>query len=176
MRYDQRMTTTQQPNETREHALLCGMLLVQLGREVGRRFTDALKPSELTPRQLHVLDELRQSPMSQQALANRVSMDPTKLVGLLNDLESRQLISRRRDPLDRRRHIVESTQEGEGRVAAAFSAAAAAEAEIMGGLDTEQRSQLKELLILAAESSGIVDTCVDPSVDATDRDDCLEDV
>jgi len=129
------------------------MLLVKLGRVVQRRFNDALKPSELTPRHLQVLDELRQGPMSQQALADRVGVDPTKLVGLLNDLEGKGLVVRRRDPVDRRRHIVENSRAGVARVDAALAAAAAVEDELLAALDAEQRAQLRELLVLAADAT-----------------------
>jgi DNA-binding MarR family transcriptional regulator len=162
------MATTDLLNEPRATSLpLSGMLLVKLGRAMQRRFNDALKPNELTPRHLHVLDELRQGSMSQQALADRVGVDPTKLVGLLNDLEGQQLVLRRRDPVDRRRHIVENSREGEAQVDAALAAAAAVEDEILAALDSEQRAQLRELLMLAAESSGISADCVDPTADAT---------
>jgi len=129
------------------------MLLVKLGRVVQRRFNDALKPSDLTPRHLQVLDELRQGPMSQQALADRVGVDPTKLVGLLNDLEGKGLVVRRRDPVDRRRHIVENSRAGVARVDAALAAAAAVEDELLAALDAEQRAQLRELLVLAADAT-----------------------
>src|SRR3989442_6622915 len=143
------MSTTDLLKEPRASSLpVSGLLLVKLGRALQRRFNDALKPSELTPRHLQVLDELRQGPMSQQALADRVGVDPTKLVGLLNDLEGRQLVLRRRDPVDRRRHIVENSREGENRVAAALAAAAAVEDELLAGLDSEQRARLRELLVL----------------------------
>src|SRR5256885_6461975 len=111
------METTDLVNNARARSLpLSGMLLVKLGRALQHGFNEALKPIELTPRHLQVLDELRQGPMSQQALADRVGADPTKLVGLLNDLEDRSLVLRRRDPVDRRRHIVENSREGEVRV------------------------------------------------------------
>jgi MarR family transcriptional regulator, lower aerobic nicotinate degradation pathway regulator len=145
---------------------ISGMLLVKLGRALQRRFNDALRPSELTPRHVQVLEELRQGPMSQQALADRVGVDPTKLVGLLNDLEGQHLVLRRRDPVDRRRHIVENSREGEARVDAALSAVAAVEDELLAALDGEQRAQLRELLVLAAESSGLSEPCADPAIDA----------
>ena len=162
-----RMATTDLLNEPRVASLpLSGMLLVKLGRALQRRFNEALKPIELTPRHLQVLDELRQAPLSQQALAERVGVDPTKLVGLLNDLEGQHLVLRRRDPEDRRRHIVENSQVGEARVDAALAAAAAVEDELLAGLDVEQRAQLRELLVLAAESSGLSEACADPAMDA----------
>jgi DNA-binding MarR family transcriptional regulator len=107
--------------------------------------------------------------MSQQAFADRVGVDPTKLVGLLNGLEGQHLVVRRRDPVDRRRHIVENSRAGEARVDAALAAAAAVEDELLAALDDEQRAQLQELLVLAAESSGLSD-CVDPAADATAED------
>jgi DNA-binding MarR family transcriptional regulator len=171
------MAITDLLNEPRAGSLpLSGMLLVKLGRAVERRFNDALKPSQLTPRHLQVLGELRQGPMSQQALADRVGVDPTKLVGLLNDLEGRQLVLRRRDPVDRRRHIVENSREGEARVDAALAAAAAAEDELLAALDGEQCARLRELLVLAAESSGLSEQCADPATDAAaeQRDACDE--
>ena len=167
------METTDLLREPRAASLpLSGMLLVKLGRALQHRFNDALKPSDLTPRHLLVLDELRQGPMSQQALADRVGVDPTKLVGLLNDLEGKHLVLRRRDPVDRRRHIVENSRKGETRLNAALVAAAAVEDELLGALDDEQRAQLRELLVLAAESSGL--TCADPALDAAGQDDCGE--
>jgi DNA-binding MarR family transcriptional regulator len=42
-----------------------------------------------------------------------VSLDPSNVVGVLNELEERQLITRRRDPADRRCHIVEVSPRGE---------------------------------------------------------------
>jgi DNA-binding MarR family transcriptional regulator len=144
------------------------MLLVKLGRAAQRRFNDVLKPSELTPRHLQVLDELRQGPMSQQALSDRVGVDPTKLVGLLNDLEGRHLVLRRRDPVDRRRHIVENSRKGEAQVDAALAAAAAVEDDLLGALDSEQRARLRELLLLAAQGGLSGAECVDSAADEQD--------
>ena len=94
-------------NEAGKRGLLyaptAGMLLVKIGRVAERWFTDALKPIGLTPRHLGVLLEVRARPTSQQALIDTIGVDPSKLVGLLNDLEADGLIVRRRDPEDRRR-------------------------------------------------------------------------
>jgi DNA-binding MarR family transcriptional regulator len=161
------MATTDLPTGSRDRTLpLSVMLLAKLGRLAQRRCNDALKPSDLMPRHMQVLAELRQGPMSQQTLADRVGVDPTKLVGLLNDLESQNLVLRRRDPADRRRHIVENSQAGEARVEAALAVTAAVEDELLAGLDGEQRAQLRELLVLAAESSALGEPCVDPAADA----------
>jgi DNA-binding MarR family transcriptional regulator len=159
------MATTDLLNQSAARSHPCtGMLLLSLGRAAQRHFNEALKASELTPRHLQVLDELRPGPLSQQALADRVCVDPTKLVGLLNDLEAQHLVLRRRDPVDRRRHIVENSHEGEAQVDAALGVAAAVEDELLTALDGEQRAQLRALLLLAAESSGLGERCIGETV------------
>lgn len=50
--------------------------------------------------------------VSQHDLAGALHMDRTNLVGLLNELEERRLIARRRVPEDRRRHIVDLIDKG----------------------------------------------------------------
>lgn len=58
---------------------------------------------------VHV-DELEQA--SQQQVADRAQMDRSDLVKLLDSLEARELITRRRDPDDRRRHVLALTAGG----------------------------------------------------------------
>ena len=55
------------------------------------------------------------SPIPQQELGELLCVDANNLVLLLNDLEAREFAFRRRDPADRRRHLVEITDEGCGR-------------------------------------------------------------
>ena len=75
---------------------------------VARRAADTSVPHGLRPRQLVALTLLDEhGPVSQQALGEALRLDPSNVVGLLNELEERGLVTRRRDPADRRRHIVE---------------------------------------------------------------------
>jgi MarR family transcriptional regulator, lower aerobic nicotinate degradation pathway regulator len=158
-------TTEQTETETRKLALhyppTAGMLLVKIGRAAERWFTEALKPSGLTPRHVGVLFEVRARPTSQQALIDSIGVDPSKLVGLLNDLEAEGLIVRRRDPEDRRRHIVEVSKEGRTRLAAAEQAAGKVEERLFAGLDDAQRKELHGLLAQVADSSGVLEGCVE---------------
>jgi DNA-binding MarR family transcriptional regulator len=119
------MTTTE-VNNAAHWAPTAGMLLVKLGKAAERRFEKALKPSGLTPRHLGVLFEVDARPTSQQALIETIGVDPSKLVGLLNDLEADGLIVRKRDQDDRRRHIVEVSAKGKARLAEGKKTAAAA--------------------------------------------------
>jgi len=138
-----------------------GMLLLKIGKAAERRFGEALKPSGLSPRHLGVLFEVQACPTSQQALIDSIGVDPSKLVGLLNDLEAEGLIVRKRDPEDRRRHIVEVSTKGSARLEAAKKTAGEVEAELLAGLDADQRAELLALLAQIADSSGIFEGCVE---------------
>jgi len=143
------------------YAPTSGVLLLKIGKAAERRFEKALKPLGLTPRHLGVLFEVQACPTSQQALIEMVGVDPSKLVGLLNDLEADGLIVRKRDPEDRRRHIVEVSAKGSARLEAAKETAAVVEEELLAGLDADQRAELLVLLAQVADSSGIFEGCVE---------------
>jgi DNA-binding MarR family transcriptional regulator len=123
-----------------------GLLLAKLGREAMRQFAEALKPIELTQSHLAALYLLDAGALSQQVLCEAVGVDPSKLVGLLNDLEEEGLVVRRRHPADRRRHIVEISDLGKKRLAAAERAASQVEERLLAGLDQAQRDELHALL------------------------------
>src|SRR5260370_38034586 len=96
-------------------------LLEHLARVGRRAFEVTLEPGGLRPRHLIALKLLSQrGPASQQALADSLSPDPSNVVGLLNALEDRKLITRRRDSADRPRHIVELSPRGKKEPCAAY--------------------------------------------------------
>jgi DNA-binding MarR family transcriptional regulator len=110
-------------------------------------------PFGLRPRHLIALTLLRDHGAgTQQALAAAVRIDRTNLVGLLNELETDGLITRRRSVDDRRRHIVELTEEGARRLTEAEAALAAAEDDLLSALDTDDRETLYRLLHQATAS------------------------
>jgi DNA-binding MarR family transcriptional regulator len=126
-------------------------LVASLGRWASRQFPGALKPIGLKPRHLRTLLELRNGPLAQQSLGDAVGVDAAQLVGLLNDLESEDLVHRRRSVDDRRRHIVEISESGRARLALADRAMADLDARLMAGLDPQQRAQFITLLRFIAE-------------------------
>ena len=142
------------------YAPTAGMLLVKIGRVAERWFTEALRPIGLTPRHLGVLLEVRARPTSQQALIESIGVDPSKLVGLLNDLEADGLIVRKRDPEDRRRHIVEVSKEGRAKLAGAEKAAGEVEERLFAAISAEQREELLRALAQVADATGILEGCL----------------
>jgi DNA-binding MarR family transcriptional regulator len=86
---------------------------------------------------------------SQAALVDVLRLDPSNVVGLLNDLERRDLIVRRRDQNDRRRHIVVLAPAGRAELELIEGRLAAVEERLLGVLDADERTALHELLLRA---------------------------
>lgn len=126
---------------------LSGALLGNLARRLGVRTEQVLDGFGLRPRHHIALTILRDLGETGQAdLAAVLQIDRTNLVGLLNDLEERGLIERRRSVEDRRRHTVALTDKGRRQLAKAEFALLAIESEVLEGLDEGERRQLHELL------------------------------
>lgn len=116
-----------------------------------------LAPLGLRPRHLVALTVLRnRGGSTQQALAATLEMDGTNIVGLLNELEARQLVERRRSPEDRRRHLVGLTNAGAEQLARAECALSAVEDEVLSALDETQREALYSLLQQAAAGTAVI--------------------
>jgi DNA-binding MarR family transcriptional regulator len=101
----------------------------------------------LRPRHLNALNLINsRGPISQQALGEALSLDPSNVVGLLNELEEHGLIARERDPADRRRHIVSLAPGGRAKIAAADGQLADIEDDLLKALSPDERTTLHELL------------------------------
>jgi MarR family transcriptional regulator, lower aerobic nicotinate degradation pathway regulator len=139
--------------EFTQHA---GFLLAQLGRAVTRRYRCVLSPIGLKPRETQALLRLRDDgAMSQQALGAALDIDASNLVALLNELEAGSLISRRRDPEDRRRHVVEVSKRGTKLLDEVERAAAEVEDQFFDALDEDERAALQGLLARVAQSADV---------------------
>lgn len=119
---------------------------------VSRRATDCMSGC-LRPRHMIALKLLgERGPITQHAVGVALSLDPSNVVGLLNELEERGLITRRRDPTDRRRHIVELSAAGSGEVAQSYDQLGAVEDDLFGSLTADERSTLHGLLSRAVQA------------------------
>ena len=130
--------------------------LAALFTRISRRLIDAERPlldaRGMTMWQYIALTRLsRGSAPTQLELAQSLGYDKTRLIGLLDELERDGLITRERDPTDRRARVVEITAKGRERHAAVAADIRAMEAELLHGLTaTQQRTLLTTLAKLAA--------------------------
>jgi DNA-binding MarR family transcriptional regulator len=85
----------------------------------------------------------------QQALVDALCMDAKNVVLLLNELEDRGLLIRRRDSEDRRRHRVNITDAGRQALLRAGHAMEPVEDVVLQALDAEERTTLWRLLARA---------------------------
>jgi DNA-binding MarR family transcriptional regulator len=123
------------------------VLIARLARVVRHRLEQVLTPTGLRQRHVVALSYLRGfGPTAQQSLGERLRMDPSSLVCLLNDLEEAGLVVRTRDRSDRRRAIVRLSPEGERALREVDHAVEAVEREMLTGLDADECRTLRRLL------------------------------
>jgi DNA-binding MarR family transcriptional regulator len=131
------------------------LLMIKLGRITMHRFSEALEPFGIRPRHVAALIELRDSgELTQQSLCGQLHLDPTNLVAILNDLEQRGYATRRRDPEDRRRHIVEVSKKGLAVIDRVSEVMDGVEEELLADLEPAEREQLEGALTSIWERSG----------------------
>ena len=98
---------------------------------------------------LAVLDE--GSRETQGAIADALGYDRGQLVGLLDELEERGLVERRRDPADRRRQIVQMTPAGRKTLGKLRALSTRLDDDFFAALGPDERAQLHGLLLRLAE-------------------------
>jgi DNA-binding MarR family transcriptional regulator len=164
--------TTASPSILDEHRSSPGLLLALLGQEAMRRLRAAHTAHNLNPRQFQILGLLHDhGGLAQRELMQEMDVDPSILVTLLNPLEADGLVSRARDPADRRRHLVTLTRAGERRLVSASRAQKETEDALFASLHDDQRKHLRALLIalrdgLAADTDGTCGAAADAGREA----------
>ncbi|BBH70278.1 hypothetical protein ACTI_69630 [Actinoplanes sp. OR16] len=136
-----------------------GVLLAGRGAVASSQVRDALAGAGLTMRSAFTLTQLADGPIGQQTLIERLGVDPSALVAVLNELEGLGLASRQRDPGDRRRHIVTITADGLTALRTVETVLDKADEDLFGALSAAERDQLKRLLEKASDGG----TCGDGS-------------
>ncbi|HXW58963.1 MAG TPA: MarR family winged helix-turn-helix transcriptional regulator [Solirubrobacteraceae bacterium] len=143
------------------------VLLTRLAKQVYRASGEELLGMHL--RLLMALSFVRDNDggTPQQALAEALCMDANNVVLLLNELEDRGYVARRRDPDDRRRHIVELTAGGRRALLRAERAQETIEDEVLKALDPQERATLWRLLSRALYGADPVPASAEPALAAT---------
>ena len=126
----------------------CGLLILRLARASAWRLGRSLADSGLRWPEFAVLHHLdAQGPVAQRDLALALRIQPSNIVGLLDDLERRGLLRRSPDPVDRRRHRVELTETGHRTLTQATKAARLAEVDLLDPLTSAERREFHALLV-----------------------------
>ena len=123
------------------------VLLTRLSRVIYKRATEDVLGMKL--KAYMTLSNLRDGPLGQSQLCVTMHLDPNNCVLMLNDLEAAGHVERRRDPADRRRHIVELTPAGHKAMLAAERAMESLEDDVLASLAPEEREVLRGMLARA---------------------------
>jgi DNA-binding MarR family transcriptional regulator len=124
-----------------------GYLVMKCSWWIQRLTEAALKQLDLRDRHLMALIMLNASDgMAQQDLVRHLSLDPTLVVALIDDLEDQGLCERARHPDDRRRHMIQITAKGRKVYREARALAVKVGDEIFAPLERSERAQLTQLL------------------------------
>ena len=122
-------------------------LLAQVGAHAASQFGERLARLRLSRPHAGILRLISQSPgLSQQELGRRLAILPSRLVALLDELQEKGLIERRRDTEDRRTYALHLTTSGRDATEQIGRIAREHDDAICAALNKEEKSQLNALL------------------------------
>jgi len=151
-RVNQSVTEVAVQGYPRELVSSAVFLLKKLGMKVTAQSSRAYEDAGLHPYHYAILALLDEGVRETQgAIAQALGYDKGQLVGLLDELEAAGLVERRRDPVDRRRHVVAMTTRGEEALETLRTIAGTVEQDFLAPLSEDERRQLHALLLKVAQ-------------------------
>jgi DNA-binding MarR family transcriptional regulator len=127
-------------------------LLAQVGGLAAMRFGERVAEAGATPPQAGLLRVVAAEPgRTQQAVAVQLGLLPSRLVALVDELEGRGLVERRRDPTDRRNSALFVTTAGKAMLRDIGRVAQTHGEEFLASLTDKQRTTLAGLLTRLAQ-------------------------
>ena len=148
MSIDTRIDTKQDARLPAELVASSLFLLKRLGFAAKSRSLEMYEKEGLNPYHYAILALLDEGlPETQAAIPDALGSDRGTLVGLLDELEEKTLVERKRDPDDRRRHIVRLTTDGKRTLARLRALSKRLEDDFLAPLDPGQREALHTLLL-----------------------------
>jgi DNA-binding MarR family transcriptional regulator len=126
-----------------------GFLLDRASRRLRAQRENAMRGLGLEPRCVRMLLPLDSAqPCTQERLASRLGVTSPTIMQAIDDLHSAGLISRDRNPADRREHQLRLTRGGQAYLAEALKAEDSAQLQLAGVLGGAETAELNELLTL----------------------------
>ncbi len=159
--------TTVEGSTAVERSEPLAVAIVGAGRAMSSLIKPAFTVGPVKSRHVLLLGVLaKSSPVTQQRLIEALRVDASVLVGLLNELEGADLVSRVRDPRDRRRHLVEISARGRDLYTGVLGDIQRAGQPALAFLENGEREVLLRvlpLLIDAARVATAADHCSEPT-------------
>jgi DNA-binding MarR family transcriptional regulator len=133
-----------------------GFTLSSTGYAVARRFRHTLAPLALEPREFALLRAVAAGEgSSQQAIGASLQIPASRMVALVDALESRGLLERRHNSADRRTRALHLTADGRVLLERAFALALELEGDLCADLSEQEREQLLGLLARVGARLGL---------------------
>jgi len=143
----------QEPDQGRQGA---AFLLAQVGAHAAARFGERLASLELSPPHAGILRALsRSAGLSQQELASMLNIHTSRLVALLDELETRGFVERRESEDDRRTYALHLTDGGRAILSEIGRIAREHQESLLASLGKDEREQLVEFLQRIADEQGL---------------------
>jgi DNA-binding MarR family transcriptional regulator len=131
-------------------------LLAQLGAHCAKRFADRLLPLKLIPAHAGILRRLAQSSgISQRELATQLGMHASRLVGVVDEMESLGLVVREGNTDDRRTYSLQITPKGSETLKEIGKISYQHNEALLAALTLEERETLANLLQRIADQQGL---------------------
>lgn len=133
------------PNKSFEPGMV--FLLSQVGAHAAACYAERIAPLKIKPYHSGILRILGNgSGLTQQALCDLLGMFPSRLVGLLDELQKMKLVERRESPTDRRTHALHLTKAGREMLSEIGKVAHQVENDIGSALNEKEQMFMRELL------------------------------
>ena len=143
-----------QPSADPPVSEFAGQLFFRLWRATHTRAAEALGSVGLTPALFALLNVIgAREGAIQQELGATLGIDRSTMVSMIDELESAGLARRRPSATDRRAREIGITPKGRRTLKQARAMLSQAEDDVLGGLTSDERSELLALLRRALESA-----------------------
>ena len=131
-------------------------LLAQVGAHAAAKFAGRLAEIDMVPAYAGIFRILSATPaISQHALAAALGTVPSRLVGLIDELESKELVERRPHETDRRSYALHLTEKGKLKLGLVGRVARQHRQELLAALSGDEQKQLASFLERIAEQQGL---------------------